>query len=325
MILITGARGHIGNVLARHLYEKGYTDLRLMVRGGNVAHIEKYAKEVVYGDICDAKAVDDAVRGCSDVFHVAGLISMSAKNKQLLHDINVGGVCNVISACKRHGIKRLVYVSSVHALSPSADLHVDETIDAQPEHRDDEYARTKLAATLQVLRDKELDAVVVYPTGVIGPHDHLASMSGEMFRKYIKPQWRQLYFDGRFDFVDVRDVAEGLYLAWQRGKRGEGYILTGEPCSIKDMIVHIKQCTGCRCRMLRVPLPLVKACAKAAPLVCGLIRKTPVITSETVGVMVSNVRISGEKAQRELGFCPRPLAQTIRDAVEWYRCNTGAL
>jgi len=321
MILVTGARGHIGNVLVKLLYEKGHTDLRAMIQGGSTDHIERYVKEIVRCDIRDKEAVSEAVRGCSDVFHLAALINLSSRNKQRLHDINVGGVENIVSACLEHGVKRLVHVSSIHALSPSPDRRVDEAIDKNIGHRGDEYGRTKLEGTLKVLAacEEGLDAVVVFPTGVIGPDDYRSSMAGAMFNKYIKARGFQFYFDGQYDFVDVRDVADGTFRAWQQGEKGEGYIITGEPYSIRNIIYQIGQCCGKEFRLLRVPTPLVKLFARMTPLYYALLRKTPVITKETVDVMLSGVKISGEKARNMLGFSPRPVTETIIDTVEWYK------
>lgn len=322
MILVTGARGHIGNVLVRLLHEKGHRDLRLMVQSGDTAFIERYAKEIVRCDIRDFKAVEDAVRGCTDVFHLAGYIHMSATNKQLLNDINVGGVENIVNACLSCGVKRLVHVSSIHALSPSAERRIDETIDPDLNHCADEYSRTKLKGTLEVMsacEQRGLNAVVVFPTGVIGPHDYRSSMTGIMFKKYIGASGTKLCFKGKFDFVDVRDVADGIYRAWQYGEAGQGYILSGEQCSIDNMIRLIGRCSGKKLRTISVPACLVKACACLMPAYYQLARKTPIITKETVEVMVSGVSISNEKAKSKLGFCPRPLEITMQDTVKWHR------
>ena len=187
MILVTGASGHIGNVLVALLYEKGYRDLRLMVQSRNTAHIETYAKEIIRADIRDPKAVADAVRGCSDVFHLAGFIQVSRANKRRLFDINVEGTRNVALACLQHGVKRLVHVSSIHALMPPDGNVIDEMLDMAQSCPTDDYGRSKLMGTAAVLDAVKsgLNAVVVYPTGVIGPFDYRSSLAGMMFRKYI--------------------------------------------------------------------------------------------------------------------------------------------
>lgn len=318
MILVTGARGHIGSSLVKLLYDKGYRDLRIAVNGP-AKHLEQYAKEMVECDVRDSSAVEKAVNGCSYVFHVAGLISMDARDEGILHNINVNGAHNIINACKKYGVLRLIYVSSVHALSSSEVIITENDINNSAVCKKDCYGQTKLAATLEMLAEKDIDIVVVYPTGVIGPNDYRSSMSGIMFRKYMRQQMIQLYFAGQFDFIDVRDVAQGIYRAWKYGKKGEGYILAGESCSIKDIIEQITSHIGVPCRLVRVPTPVVKACAKIAPLFYAAARKTPVITPDTVKVMLSGKKISCDKAQQELGYLPRAIKQTIKDTVDWYK------
>ncbi|MFA5676513.1 MAG: NAD-dependent epimerase/dehydratase family protein [Christensenellales bacterium] len=325
MILVTGARGHIGGALVKLLHDKGYGSLRVTANGP-ARHIEQYAKEIVKCDVRDGKAVDDAVRGCSDVFHMAGLISMSPRDGGILRDINVGGARNIIRSCKTHGVRRLVYVSSVHALPENRSIITENNIYNNLCGKKDAYGQTKYIATLEMLAEKDIDIVVVYPTGVIGPYDYRSSMSGIMFKKYMRESGRQPYFDGQFDFIDVRDTADGIYRAWKYGGKGEGYILAGEQCGIKKMIEQIALNANVRCRLTRVPVLLVKACAKFAPLFYNITGKTPVITTDTVSVMLSGVKIYCEKARAEIGFSPRPIEDTIRDTVKWYKSmeNGGA-
>lgn len=321
MILVTGARGHIGNVLVRQLHEQGLHDLRVTVQGGDTSYIEPYAKEIVRCDIRDAQAVNDAVRGCTDVLHLAGYIHMSGTDKQKLVDINVGGVKNIVNACLEHGVSRLVYVSSIHALTPSADNRIDETVNPDMSLCADEYSRTKLAGTLEVLsacENRGLNAVIVYPTGVIGPFDFRASMTGIMFKKYIHARGIQPCFAGKYDFVDVRDVADGIIRAWQCGRQGEGYILSGEECTISQMIRLIGRCAQRNLKPVNLPVFVIRTAAGALGVYYRLANKTPIITRETVDVVTSGVKISNQKAQAELGFCPRPLEETMRDTVTWH-------
>jgi len=117
MILITGATGHIGNVLVAELYKRGHQDLRFFVaENDDISHVKQYAKEIIYGDIRDNFAVKRAVLGCDYVFHLAGLVKLSGIRNKSLFDINVSCTHNVVEACLEKDVKRLIYVSSVHAL-----------------------------------------------------------------------------------------------------------------------------------------------------------------------------------------------------------------
>jgi dihydroflavonol-4-reductase len=321
MILVTGASGHIGNVLAGLLYQKGYRDLRLMVQGHNTAHIEKYAREIVQVDICDAEAVSKAVEGCTDVFHLAGYIQVDRSNLKRLYDINVGGTRNIVQACIKHGVKRLVYASSIHALAPVGGQEIDETLDMSCSCPSDDYGRSKLQGTEAVLEacGQGLDAVIVYPTGVIGPYDYRSSFAGTMFRKYMRSQrGMHLYFDGGYDFVDVRDVADGIFRAWQSGEPGQGYILAGDRCSVREMIETVGRSAGRDFKTVRVPLFLVRLGAAVVPVLSALAGKPPILTQDTVDLLVSGDKISAEKARTRLGYAPRPISESLSDAVKWY-------
>jgi dihydroflavonol-4-reductase len=322
MILVTGAGGHIGNVLTKLLYRKGHKDLRLFVQENeNISYIERYAKEVVRGDIRDPFAVTAAVRGCETVFHLAGLVQISGVRKKQVFDINVGGTRNVVQACLEKGVKRLVHVSSVHALKEPEAGYIDETLDSDFGNLPGAYAKSKAMGTIEVMNaiQKGLDAVIVFPTGVIGPFDFRSSYTGSAIKGYIDAKKPQYYFDGKYDFVDVRDVADGIYRAWKYGEKGQGYIISGSVSSLEDIIDAVEQTTGHAIRRHKVPRALVMMAAVLAPLYYAIARKKPILSKYSIDVLMSNSCISCGKAQEKLGYKPRPFSRTIRDIVRWQR------
>ncbi len=322
MILVTGAGGHIGNVLVKYLYKKGYRELRLFVQQDeDISYIEKYAKEIVRGDIRDSLAVSAAVRGCEFVFHLAGLVQISGMRKKIIYDVNVGGTRNVAQACLEKGVKRLVHVSSVHALKEPEAGSVDETLDTDVHNLLGTYAKSKAMGTIEVMNamQKGLDAVIVFPTGVIGPYDFRSSYTGSAIKGYIDAKKTQYYFNGKYDFVDVRDVADGIFRAWKYGEKGQGYIISGSVASLEDIIKAVEQSTGHTIRRHRIPVCLVKAAAILAPIYYKLARRKPILSKYSIDVLMSNSSISCEKAQSMLGYKPRPMIKTIRDMVRWHR------
>lgn len=322
MILVTGAGGHIGNVLVKQLYSRGYKDLRLFVLPGEkIPHIIKYAKEIVRGDIRDSLAVSAAVRGCDFVFHLAGLVQISGMRKKNIFDINVGGTRNIVQACLEKQVKRLVYVSSVHALKEPEAGVIDETLDSDFNNLNGAYAKSKAMATIEVFNavQKGLDAVIVFPSGVIGPYDFCGSYTGGAIKGYINAKKTQYYFDGKYDFVDVRDVADGILRAWKYGEAGQGYIISGSVSSLEDIIKAVEESTGNTIRRRKVPTLFVKIAAVFAPLYYAVARKKPVLSKYSIDVLLSNSAISCQKAQVKLGYRSRPLKKTIRDMVRWFR------
>jgi dihydroflavonol-4-reductase len=322
MILITGAGGHIGNVLVKHLYRKGHRDLRLFVQPKeDISYIEKYAKEVVRGDIRDSFAVSAAVRGCDNVFHLAGLVKITGVRKKLVFDVNVGGTINVINACLEKKVKRLLHVSSVHALKEPEVGEIDETLDSDISHLNGAYAQSKAMATIEVMNamQKGLNAVIVFPSGVIGPYDFRSSYTGSAIKGYISAQKTQYYFDGKYDFVDVRDVVDGIYKAWKVGEKGQGYIISGSISSLEEIIEAVEDTTGNTIRRKRVPAFLVRVVAFFAPIYYKIARKKPVLSKYSIDVLMGNASISSFKAESKLGYKSRPLIRTIRDMVRWHR------
>ena len=322
MILITGAGGHIGNVLVKQLYKKGHKDLRLFVQPKeDISYIEKYAKEVVRGDICDSLAVSGAVRGCDNVFHLAGLVEISGVRKKRVFEVNVEGTKNVINACLEKKVDRLLYVSSVHALKLPKEGEIDETLDADISRLNGAYAKSKAMATIEVMNaiQKGLDAVIVFPSGIIGPYDFKSSYTGSAIKGYISAKKTQYYFNGKYDFVDVRDAVDGIYRAWKFGEKGQGYIISGSVSTLEDIIEAVEESTGNTIKRKRVPALLVKIAAVFAPIYYMIVRKKPVLSKYAIDVLMGNSRISSGKAAQKLGYKPRPLSSTIRDMVRWHR------
>lgn len=322
MILITGAGGHIGNVLVKHLYRKGHRDLRLFVQPKeDISYIEKYAKEVVRGDIRDYFAVSAAVRGCDNVFHLAGLVKITGVRKKLVFDVNVGGTINVVNACLERKVKRLLHVSSVHALKEPEVGEIDETLDPDFSNLNGAYAQSKAMATIEVMNaiQKGLNAVIVFPSGVIGPYDFMSSYTGSAIKGYISAQKTQYYFDGKYDFVDVRDVVDGIYRAWKDGEKGQGYIISGSISSLEEIIETVEKTTGNTIKRRKVPAFLVRVAAFLAPIYYKIARKKPVLSKYSIDVLMGNASITSFKAEQKFGYSARPLYKTIRDMVRWHR------
>jgi dihydroflavonol-4-reductase len=321
MILITGATGHIGNTLCRLLLARGERVRALILPGEDCASIEGLAVERVLGDILDEASLAIAMIGVDTVYHLAGIISILPGRNDLMRKVNVVGTRNVARAARAAGVRRLVYTSSIHALGrPPEGTLISEGIGFDPRNPAGEYDRTKAEASLEVLAEVErgLDAVIVCPTGVIGPHDYRRSETGHIVRNWMKGR-PHVSIEGSYDFVDVRDVAAGHILAAQKGRKGEIYILAGERISVAGIIKHVQEASGIRSPVLSLPTKLVMAIAPLTELYYRVARKRPLFTSYSLETLVSNSRISADKARRDLGYSPRPIAATIWDTVRWWK------
>ncbi|MBE3087980.1 MAG: SDR family oxidoreductase, partial [Chloroflexi bacterium] len=315
MILVTGATGHIGNVLIRKLLEQGEKVRALVWRGEEPTPIKDLDVEQVEGDVLDPASLESAMRGVESVYHLAGIISIMPGRNPLVWKVNVEGTRNVLDAARRAGIRRLVYTSSIHAIARAPHgVTMDESLGFDQNNPYGEYDRSKAAASLEVQKAATagLDAVIVCPTGVIGPYDFRGSEMGEVIRSASEAR-TMFYVEGAYDFVDVRDVADGLIAAHAHGRRGESYILSGQKLSVRYLLETVREVTGKAFASFKMPFSLAEFAAKFTPYYYRWSKAKPRFTPYSLEVLQSNSNISHAKAARELGYQSRPAIETISD------------
>lgn len=323
MDLVTGATGHIGNVLVRTLLQKGRKVRALVLPGEDLTPLQGLDVEIVAGDVLCCDSLQPAFSGIDVVFHLAGMISILPGYDDLVERVNVRGTQNTLQAALDAGVQRFIYTSSIHAINrlPHGAV-IDERVPFDPVSAISAYDRSKAIASLAVLASvcHGLDAVIACPTGVIGPYDFRLSEMGALIKDCIA-QKPQLYVDGAYDFVDVRDVAAGLLQVSQGGRSGEIYILSGEQISVRRILETVLETTGKRFTMLRIPMRLARFAATFTPLHYRLWHLRPRFTRYSLATLQSNSVISHAKASRELGYAPRGLRQSLVDTVAWLRGN----
>ena len=321
MNLVTGATGHIGNVLVRTLLEKGHKVRALVLPGEDLSPLQGLDVEILEGDVLCQESLEPAFAGVDVVFHLAGLISILPRRDDLVERVNILGTQNALQAALNAGVGRFVYTSSIHAINrlPHGAV-IDERVPFDPVNAISAYDRSKAVASLAVLASvcRGLDAVIACPTGVIGPYDYRLSEMGCLIKDCIEKK-PQLYVDGAYDFVDVRDVAQGLLQASQNGRTGETYILSGEQISVRKILETVLETSGERFAMLRIPIRLARFASAFTPLFYRLSRLRPRFTSYSLATLQSNSTISHAKASRELGYAPRKLRLSLVDTVAWMR------
>ncbi len=321
MILVTGATGHIGNVLVRELLRRGEA-LRVLVRPGKpLPALAGLNVELFPGDILDQGSLERAVQGVSQVYHLAASISLATGPDPETERVNFEGTRNVIAAIRRSGRARLVYASSIYALrKPPDGTAIDETQPFEPLLCQGAYDHSKALASLAVQEAaaQGLDAVIVCPTAVTGPYDFHSSEAGRAIRLYMRPGLK-FYVRGAYDFIDVRDAAQGFILAAEKGRRGETYILGGERVTVREMAQIAEEAAGGWHVGFEVPLWLAYWVADLMPFYNELTGTKPFFTRYSLDAVCSNSLVSHDRASRELGFQPRPARQALVDAVRWFQ------
>ncbi|MDX9992297.1 MAG: SDR family oxidoreductase [Anaerolineales bacterium] len=327
MNLVTGATGHIGNVLIRHLLQRGQKVRAFVLPNDNLTPLDGLDVEIVYGDVLDPASIERALSGVDLVYHMAAIITIMPGKNDLVQRINVEGTRNMLSAAKKARIRRFIYTSSIHAIQRAPHgTTITESLPYDPHNPYGAYDISKAQASLlveQAARDG-LDTVLICPTGVIGPYDFHVSLMGAGILRYWDNK-EVLYFAGGYDYVDVRDVADGMIAAAEKGRSGESYLLSGGYLSNTDLVETGRKLVGGSYRLRELPIPLVNFLTRIMPLYYRMSKKSPQLTPYAVEVLQSNASISHAKATRELGYQPRPLLESLQDSLGWFKENTHLL
>ena len=323
--VVTGASGHIGNVLVRDLISKNYEVKAFVLKNENVDYLKELNVEICYGDVRNLESLKEAFRGADIVFHLAGIIDIGTVNKKFIYSVNVGGTKNVLQACREEKVKKLVYTSSVHAIPEKPkDEIITETKDFSEDKVKGIYAKTKAEATKYLLENvsKDLDnnpeIIIVHPSGVIGPYEYIPSNLGQLVIDCANKKIGA-YLDGGYNFVDVRDVANGVVLAAEKGKNGECYILAGHKVSVKELMKKIEAVTKVKMPRFKIARWFAYATGFLSEIYYKIVKQKPLFTSYAVYTLGTNCNFSNEKAEKELGYTIRPIDETIKDTVDWFK------
>lgn len=318
-ILVTGATGHIGLNLVRALLEDGRRVRALVHQHGE--RLDGLDVERVHGDVLDPSSLRRAMEGAEVVYHLAALVSILQRDAPAVARLNVVGPRNIVAACLDAKVKRLVHFSSIHALSHlPVDGRVDETralttdADGAPP-----YDRSKAAGEREIQAGvaRGLDAVVVNPSGVIGPWDYRPSAMGTALLE-LRRRALPAMIGGGFNFTDARDIARGALAAEARGRTGQRYLLAGNWASVRDIAGIVERVTGARPPRFTCPMWVAQAAAPFIEAVANVRGTEATFTRASLHALCNHRVISTEKAESELGYRARPLEATIRDTFAWF-------
>jgi len=316
-VLVTGAAGHVGANLVRELI-KGKRTVRALIRDDSRG-VDGLGVETVKGNILDYQSLLQAIKGCEIVFHLAASISIVGDRSGQVRLTNVKGTQNIVQACLETGVKRLVHFSSIHAYSP---FPLDQAVDENSRPADDRspvYDRTKAESNRIVLDGVKngLDAVIIAPTGIIGPNDFKLSRMGAVLVKLYNKKLFGL-IEGGYNWVDVRDVVHGALLAEKKASSGSQYILSGEWCSIPKLAGLVQEIFGVHTPRFVSPMWMARLVAPFSEFYSIKRKKDPHFTPEALVTLRSHKLVCRKKAEEELGYSPRPLKQSIKETILWY-------
>ncbi|MBI1355591.1 MAG: NAD-dependent epimerase/dehydratase family protein [Acidobacteria bacterium] len=323
LTLVTGASGFIGGHVARTLAGRGER-LRLLLRPSSDRRgLAGLDFEEALGDLRDPSSLESAVRGCSTVYHVAADYRLWSRDPRELERSNVEGTRNLLQACERAGVEKVVYTSTVGAIGIVGDGTLgDETSPVSLADMTGPYKRTKFLAEKEALdaARRGLPVVIVNPTAPVGEADLKPTPTGKIIVDFLRGAM-PAYLDTGLNLVDVRDVAQGHLRAADRGEPGERYILGCRNMSLREILESLATITGRPAPGVRIPYVVAWLFGAGETVLAGLTGREPRAPLEAVRMARKKMYVRSEKAERELDWRPGPPEAALERAVAWFRAN----
>ncbi|MFY9288730.1 MAG: hopanoid-associated sugar epimerase [Alphaproteobacteria bacterium] len=321
---ITGATGFVGAAVARTLIAQGHR-LRVLSRPRNDRrNLEGLDVEVIEGDLAKPETYQEALKGCQALFHVAADYRIWVPNPEAMNRINIDGTKALLMAAMQAGIERIVYTSSVATLGKTDDgSPADETTAVTFEDMVGVYKKSKYLAEEEVqklVRLHQCPVVIVNPSTPIGPRDIKPTPTGRIIVDAVKGLI-PAYIDTGLNVAHVDDVARGHWLAFERGKIGERYILGGENLSLGEILTLVAEMVGRPAPTIKLSRELIYPIAIGAEFFARMTGKEPFVTIDALRMAKKKMFFSTTKAERDLGYTSRPGQQAIADAIKWFRTN----
>ena len=320
-VLILGATGFIGGHIARAALKMNWHVRGLRRKPGMTGHLGADAPlEWMEGDLDDPDSLLQAMRGIDTVFHAAGYYPARQEKRSVFEQVSYAlrQTANVMESCRRAGIKQLVYTSTLTTIGrpPSG---------ARREANEEDYyipgsvAKSAYYEAKSAMEQSFLQAskdgfrvVVLNPTAVFGPGDVHLSLGGLLLA--VARGWALGWLPVTINIVDVRDVASAHIQAAIQGRPGERYIIGGHNLTLKDALTQAASIAKVHPPRFEIPLVFIDA----------LVRLDDILPFVNLsGNHLRTIRLwpayDISKARRELSLSPRPLEETVRDSLDWFR------
>ena len=319
-VLVTGASGFVGSHITRRLVQDGRNVRVLLRQTSRTEALDGLPVEIHYGDVLDPASLRAAMAGCETVFHCVVDPRFWLSDPTPIYRNNVDGVANSMAAALACGVHRFIFISSMGTLGQNPDGPVTEDIPFNWLNRASPYIRARVEAEnrfFDACRTQGLDGVALCVANTYGPEDYQPTPHGGALWDTACGRIKAC-LDAGAPTVDIRDVAEAALLAETRGRSGERYIIANE-------FIHNRAFYGLAAQLRGnpppkvIPLRLAYAIAWVAERVQTLMgKKDFLLRTDAVYLSQAFREMDHGKATRELGWHPRPIADTVRDAVAWF-------
>jgi dihydroflavonol-4-reductase len=319
--LVTGATGFIGRWLVAALLREGWR-VRALVEPREHGRLSAGDRlELVTGDITDPASLRGTASGADVVFHLAALVAPWIPRPREFARVNVTGTDHVIEEALRAGARRFLFTSSLSSIGVRPGEVLRE--DSPPGKVFGDYEASKAEAEARVLaayRDRGLPAVVLIPSIVIGPGD--VRNTGAFLLAFARGELPGTFAEGSvLPVVGVDDVVRAHVLAVERGSIGSRYIISAENRTWGDLLRLASVASGTPMPARRIGPFTLRLAARTGEFASRLTRRAPSIPFWLADFLLTGAAMDNAKSIRELGMTYRPIEESIRAAVEWFRAE----
>ena len=318
--LVTGAAGFTGSFLAHELLARGY-QVRGLVRNPEAEAAVALAAagaEIVKGDVTRYDDVDEAIKGCTHVFHIAAIFRTANHTEEEYAAVNTHSVTHVLNAARKHGVERIVHCSTCGVHGDVAEIPATETTAFRP---GDAYQRTKLAG--EMLADAGakdgLPVSIVRPTGIYGAGD----MRFLKLFKSIQSGYFRMFGSGEINFhmTYIDDMVDGIIPAGEHPNAiGETFLIASDDfTTLNDLVAHVADIVGVQRPKGKLPIGPLLLAADLCELICRPIKIDPPLHRRRCGWFTKARAFSNAKAKSLLGYEPKvSLAEGLQRTADWY-------
>jgi dihydroflavonol-4-reductase len=325
---VTGSTGLLGGNLVRELVAQGHRVTGL-IRSEAKARglLGDVDVAFVRGDMRDVAGFADALRGCDVLFHTAAYFReyyQPGDHAASLDEINVRGTLSLMAAADARGVRRCVHVSSGGTIGLKSDGSPgDEDTPPAPVAATNLYFKSKVDGDTAIRgwhAPNGMAVIEILPGWIWGPGDAAPTSAGQLALDFLSGKVPVIP-DGGTCVVDARDVAQTMIAAAERGRDGEKYIVGGAYATIGEVLAGLERASDVRGPRLPLPHGLAMVFATVSEVVTRLTGSPLLISREAVRTLHAKLCVTSAKAERELGARFRPLDETLRDVVAWYRSH----
>ncbi len=321
-VLVLGASGFLGSHVVKRLVAAS-RPVRILTRASsNTAMTDHLDLDRQTGDVFDRDTLRKAMTGCSSVFYCIVDTRAWLRDSAPLYQTNVHGSRQVMEVALDMGIKRFVLTSSVVTIGLNPSGVAFETDEFNWEDQAPPYVMTRVEAERQLLGfcRKGLPGVICNVAITFGGHDHQPTPHGELLKLTVARRL-PVYWNMRMSVVGIKDAADALVLAEQRGKVGERYIVADRMMDIAEATSKTAAFAGVKPPRFEIPMPVVIGSTWVAEKLMRALDKDTVLTMSSILLSRTMGDFDNSKARHELGWEPRPMDESLREAAIWFQQN----